>query len=80
MKISPFEADFGRRPKNSLSNISTKTNMPKFSYEDVINKYLAKGPIPADKWDQPDRNATETETNKTNTIIDANDHQVNDPK
>ena len=60
--------------------MSTKTNMPKFSYENVINHYLAEGPIPADKWDQPDINATKTETSETNTIIDANDHQVNDPK
>ena len=80
LKISPFEADFGRRPKKSLSNLSTKTSMSKSSYEEVIKKYLAKGPIPADKWDHPERNATETETNKMNTIKDANDHQVNDPR
>ena len=60
--------------------MSTKTNMPKFSYENVINHYLAEGPIPADKWDQPDRNATKTETSETNTMKDANDHQVIDPQ
>ena len=80
IKDFPIRGRFRKTPKNSLSNMSTKTNMPTFSYENVINHYLAEGPIPADKWDQPDRNATKTETSETNTIIDANDHQVNDPK
>ena len=39
-KISPFEANFSRKPNTPLSVISTKPKLSNLSYENFLNHYL----------------------------------------
>ena len=55
-KISPFEANFGRKPNTPLSVISTKPKLSNLTYESIVNHYLAEDTVtpenilPDDMW------------------------------
>ena len=38
-KISPFEAQFGKKPNTPLSVISTKPKLSNLTYENMVNHY-----------------------------------------
>ena len=55
-KISPFEADFGRKPNTPLSVTSTKPKFSNLTYENIVNHYsdedtvMPEEILPDDKW------------------------------
>ena len=83
-KVSPFEAQFGRRLDTPLTNISIEPNMFKMSCKNVVDKYLFQDTlnwtqlILANKCNDPDRCNTERKTNKTNALEDANNRKISD--
>ena len=45
IKISPFEANFDRKPNTPLSVISTKPKLSNLSYENIVIHYLDEYPV-----------------------------------
>ena len=76
------DSHFGRKSYTILSNICTKANLIKLSYQNAINKYLDQDTAqrttlkPEDKWEDCGRNDTGAQVNKTNAIGGANERQL----
>ena len=77
IKISPFEAHFGRKANTPLSNISTKPDPKNLTYKHILNKYLDLETVSWDKliseenWDVEARSDTELEHNRDKLSNDA---------
>ena len=48
--VTPFQAQFGRKPKTPLSNTSTVPKSSNLSYEDILHHYLDADTVPVDDY------------------------------
>ena len=85
INIRPLEANFGRKAKNLLSNISTEPDPSSLTYKRILNKYLDMetvhlgGTNIGENWDLEARSDTELEQKKDRLSIDAARRKNADP-
>ena len=48
--VTPFQAQFGRKPNTPLSNISTAPKSSNLSYEDILHHYLDADTVPVEDY------------------------------
>ena len=49
-KVTPFQAQFGRKPNTPQSNISTIPNSSNLSYENILHHYLDADTVPVEDY------------------------------
>ena len=84
VKISPFEAHFGRKANTPIINITTKPDSKSLSYKNILNNHLDFETvrwdelITDDNWNNEERSDIEIEVNKNKLCKDATKRQKED--